>query len=106
MKPENDGERIIALETNMTNIAKDISDIKADIKNINMQLNQQISKQPSLEGEIIALKKELLDAKIEFAKDLDAIKRSSNLWKWLAPTLTAILTASVTFLLIQYIQKL
>jgi uncharacterized protein (UPF0335 family) len=109
MKPENDGERIIALETNMTNIAKDISDIKADIKNINMQLNQQISKQPSLEGEIIALKKELLDVKIEFAGQLADIKRSSNLWKWLAPTLTGlavmILSVTITFLWMNYIQK-
>lgn len=106
MKPENDGERIIALETNMINIAKDIADIKADIKSINLQMNQQVSRQPSLEGEIISLKKELLDAKTEFAQQLKDIKKSSNLWKWLAPTLTAILTASVTFLLIQYIQHL
>lgn len=95
MKPENDGERIIALETNMTNIAKDISDIKADIKGIVMQLNQQANKQPTLEAEIISLKTEIVN-----------IKKSSNLWKWLSPTLTAILTAIVTFLLIQFIQKL
>lgn len=91
MKPENDGERIIALETNMTNIAKDISDIKADIKAISIQLN----KQPSLEIEILSLKEEIKE-----------IRKSSNLWKWLSPTLTALLTAVVTFLLIQYIQRL
>ena len=102
MKPENNGERIIALETNMTNIAKDISDIKADIKGIVMQLNQQISKQPTLEAEIIALKTELFNIREEIV----SVKKTSNLWKWLAPTLTAILTATVTFLLIQYIQKI
>lgn len=83
--------KIATLEANMVNIAKDISDIKADIKAIVTQLN----KQPSLEAEIIALKQEIME-----------IKASSNLWKWLAPTLTAVLTAAVTFLVIQYIQRL
>lgn len=109
MNPENDGERIIALETNMTNIAKDISDIKADIKSINMQLNQQISKQPSVEAEILSLKKELIDAKTGFSEQLNDIKKSSNLWKWLAPTLTGlavmILSATITFLWMNYIQN-
>lgn len=83
--------KIAVLETGMANIAKDISEIKVAITAINTQLNRQ----PSLEAEILALKTEIQE-----------VKKSSNLWKWLAPTLTAILTASVTFLLIQYIQRL
>lgn len=86
-----DETKIAVLEANMTTIAKDISDIKSDIKSIVVQLNRQ----PSLENEIILLKQEIID-----------IKRSSNLWKWLAPTLTSILTAAVVFLLIQYLQNI
>lgn len=82
--------KIAVLEANMTTIAKDISDIKSDIKSIVLQLNRQ----PSLENEILLLKQEIID-----------IKKSSNLWKWLAPTLTSILTAAVIFLLIQYLQS-
>ena len=96
MKPENDGERIIALETNMTNIAKDISDIKADIKGIVMQLNQQISKQPTLEAEIIALKNEILEIK----------KSNSTTKTWIKHSLSGVLGAVLTFLIIQYLQNL
>lgn len=96
MKPENDGERIIALETNMTNIAKDISDIKADIKGIVMQLNQQINKQPTLEAEIISLK-----------KDIQEIKTSNSPTRiWIKHSLSGVLGAVLTFLIIQYLQKL
>lgn len=86
-----DETKIAVLEANMTTIANDIADIKSDIKAIVVQLNRQ----PSLENEIILLKQEIID-----------IKRTSNLWKWLAPTLTSILTAAVVFLLIQYLQSL
>lgn len=102
MKNENSETKIAVLEANMVNIAKDISDIKADIKNIIMQLNRQ----PSLEAEILSLKKEIQEDRISFKEELSVIKKSSNLWKWLAPILTAILTASVTFLVIQYLQNL
>lgn len=85
-----DEVRISVLEEKMANIARDISDIKTDIKAIVLQMN----KQPSLEAEIISLRNEIQE-----------IKKSSNLWKWLAPTLTAVFTAGVTFLLIQYLQK-
>ena len=91
MNPGDADTKIAVLEANMTNIAKDISDIKSDIKAIVVQMN----KQPSLEAEIISLKEEIQD-----------IKKTSNLWKWLAPTLTSIITAVVVFLLINYIQKL
>ena len=55
--PQTDDVRISVLEVNMTNIAKDISDIKTDIKAIVVQIN----KQPSLEAEILALKSEILE---------------------------------------------
>ena len=102
MTNENSETKIAVLEANMVNIAKDIQDIKADIKSIVVQLNRQ----PSLEAEILALKKEIQEDRIAFKEELSVLKKASNLWKWLAPTLTAILTATVTFLLIQYIQKI
>lgn len=91
MKETTDQTKIAVLEANMANIAKDISDIKEDVKAIIVQLNRQ----PSLEQEIIQLKDEIR-----------SVKNSNNLWKWLAPTLTSILSAAVTFLLIKYIEAL
>ena len=85
--------KIAVLETNMTNIAKDIVEIKAELKAISVMMQ----KTTSLEAEIIALKTQITE-----------IKKSSNLWKWLAPTLTGLactlLTGLIMFLLIQYLQ--
>ena len=86
-----EGERMAILETKVNNLDQKITDVAVDVKAIMVTL----SKQPSLEAKIIGLETEIHE-----------IKASSNLWKWLAPTLTAVLTAGVTFLLIQYIQKL
>jgi hypothetical protein len=91
MTTTNADTKIAVLEANMTNIAKDIADIKADIKAIVLQMNRQ----PSLEAEVLALKEEILE-----------IKKTSSLWRWLAPTLTALFTAAVTFLLINYLQRI
>ena len=89
----NDEIKIAVLETNMTNIAKDIVEIKAEIKAIGVMMQRTTS----LEAEILSLKSQILD-----------IKKSSNLWKWLAPTLTGLactlLTGLIMFLLTQYLQ--
>jgi hypothetical protein len=36
---------------------------------------------------------------------LTKIEASSNLWKWLSPTMAAILGSIITFLIIQYLAK-
>lgn len=83
--------KLAVLETNVSNLDKKVTAIQADVKAI----IDTLSKQQGIEAEIITLKAELL-----------AMRNSSNLWKWLSPTLTAIMTALVTFLLIQYITNL
>lgn len=77
------------LETTVTNLDKKISDIQSDVKAIIITL----SKQPTLESEIISLKNEI-----------EALKKQNGVWKWLAPTLTAVATATVTFLVIFFLQ--
>jgi hypothetical protein len=91
MTPNNADTKIAVLEANMTNIAKDIADIKADIKAI----VHQMGKQPTLEAEIIALKDEIQE-----------IRKSSNLWKWLSPSLTFLFTTILVFLFMNYIERL
>lgn len=83
------------LETKVNNLDQKITDISVDIKAIMVTLG----KQPSLEAKIIDLEKKIVE-----------LQRSSNFWKWFAPTLTGIvcslITAFVTFLLISYLQNL
>jgi hypothetical protein len=80
--------KLAVLEANVSNLDKKVTAIQADVKAI----IDTLSKQQGIETEILTLKAEIL-----------SLKNSSNLWKWLAPTLTAVFTAAVTFLLISYL---
>lgn len=91
-KTEN--ERMAILETTVNNLDKKVTEISTDVKAIIITL----SKQPGLEAEILNLKNEIED-----------LKRGSNLWKWLGPTLTGIFTAVLssimTFLIVNYLAQ-
>jgi hypothetical protein len=88
MEVTNDNSAIAVIQVKMERVQLDISDIKEILKN-------GYATRESLE--IIA--KETSDRLIR-------LENSSNLWKWLSPTLAAILGSILTFLLIQYIMGL
>ena len=82
MKPPN--EKIVILETQMTQITKDISEIKSDIRLIKDSLTfRQIDDQ-------------------NFTDRLRRLESSSSLWKWLSPSLAAVLGSILTFLIIEF----
>ena len=41
----------------------------------------------------------------ELRKEIDQIKTQRNLWNWLSPTLTAVITAVFTYLVIEFLKK-
>ncbi len=41
----------------------------------------------------------------ELRKDFEEMKKQKNLWTWLGPTLTAILTAVMTYIVIEFLRK-
>ena len=88
MKERTENERMAVLETTVKNMDKRITEIQADIKSIIATLAQQ----PTLEAEIETLKKEIQE-----------LKASTNMWKFLSPTFAAIMGSVLTFLIIQYI---
>lgn len=95
MTKADENERMAVLETNMKNLDEKVTAIQVDIKSIMLTL----STQASLKTEIENLKRQIAD-----------LRKSSNLWKWLAPTLTGIVAALfgsvLTFLIINYLQNL
>jgi hypothetical protein len=59
----------------------------------------------ALKEQIIELAKDLQDSKETLSREITDIKKSKNLWAWLSPTLTAILTAIMTFITIEYLRR-
>jgi len=81
---KNDAVKIATLEANMTNIAKDIIEIKADIREI----------------------KNSLTPVSDLVLRVTRVEKSSNFWKWFSPSLAAVLGSTLTFLIINFLQNL
>lgn len=75
-------------------IAKDISYIQRDISAITTSIKE-------LSG-VYTTKADLKTV----SDKVYALEKSSNLWKWLAPTLSAVLGSVVTFLVINYLTNI
>jgi len=67
-----------------------------------------------IKGEIKELKKDYVTKAesqalrheiTELRKEIDQIKTQRNLWNWLSPTLTAVITAVFTYLVIEFLKK-
>lgn len=52
-------------------------------------------------AESAALKQEVHSLR----QEVEALKRQKNLWAWLSPTLTAVITAVFTYLVIEYLKE-
>lgn len=93
----NEEVRISLLEQNMKELKDSMSSIQADLKALSKQvdniLTTKIMDHSHMESEI-AVSKEAIEE----------LKKKDNLWRWLSPTLSAILSAVVTFLVINYLQ--
>lgn len=90
--------RLALVEENMKDIKAEISDIKTELKTMGKQidtmLTTKISDHVQMQSQINQL-----------SEKMKSYDNQSNLWKWLAPTLSAILSSVVTFLIISYLQK-
>ena len=59
----------------------------------------------ALKFQIEELRQDMQESKESLSKEIADIKKSKNLWAWLSPTLTAILTAIMTFITIEYLRR-
>ena len=74
-------ERLSMLEQKVTDLALTINEIKGDVKEI--------------KAGMVSI--------IDFDKRLKRLEYSSNIWKWMSPTLAAVLGSVLTFLIISYL---
>jgi hypothetical protein len=78
-----DGERLAVLEQKVNDVNLSLLDLKSDIKEIKNSL-------PTIS---------------DFENRIKKLEGSSNLWKWLAPSLAAVLGSLLTFLIINFLQN-
>lgn len=88
----------VASEVQVSLISKDISYIQRDISEIKQSVKEL--------GGVYSTQVYVDDANRTMGKRIETLERSSNLWRWLSPTLAAILGSVLTFLLQQYLLNL
>ena len=83
--------KIAVISTNIGFVQRDIADIKNSI---------------SLLANVYATSKDLQDVAKQTEGRLARLEKSSNIWKWLGPTLSAIVAVIIEYLFLFYIQHL
>lgn len=73
---------------------------------------REIKREYVTKTESLALKHQIEELREDFAeykksntKEIDEIRKQKNLWAWLAPTLTAVVTAAFTYIVIEFLRS-
>jgi hypothetical protein len=59
----------------------------------------------ALKFQIEELQKDLIDSKQALSEEIAEIKKARNFWGWFSPTLTAVVTAVFTYIVIEFLRK-
>ena len=89
-----DGERIQSVEDKVDGLQKDLTEIKTDIKEIRSMVQNKLTDHITMFDRITTIEKEI-----------GHIRSQSGLWKWLSPTLAAIVSSIMTFLIIEFLKS-
>ncbi len=83
-----DETKIALIGNDVSHIMKDLGEIKQSLKELSGVYATQVAVSESQKDTDVRIKK---------------LEDSSNLWKWLSPSLSAVLGSLFTFLIIQYL---
>ena len=81
------GERMATMEQKVVDLALKVDEIYHDVK----EIKECVGNSQALRGDI--------------EKRLARIEKQSNLWRFLSPTIAAILGSVMTFLIIEYLKS-
>lgn len=85
-------------ETKIALIQKDIANIQSDMAEVKQYIKEN--------NQTLATKDNLAVVAKETEVRLVRLESASNLWKWLSPSISAVLGSILTFLIVNYLQKL
>lgn len=93
-----EGERLAVLEATMTDIKKDISEMRVEIKALTNSIGSLVT---TGQTSMVELKSEIVVLKDE----VDRLKKREGFWKFLSPTFAAITGSILTFLIIEFLKN-
>lgn len=79
-------------------------EIKGELRDIKKEYVTR-AESTALRHQIEELRHEFVEYKKRNTQEIAEIKKQKNLWGWLSPTLTAIVTAIFTYLVIEYLKN-
>ncbi len=103
---KNDGERLAVLEAGMNDMKKGLEDVRSDIKALTKSVDalvaSRMAEQVELRSQIAALNLEI----VTLTKEMTEIKNANSPAKtWIKHTLSGVLGAGLTFLVIEYLKN-
>lgn len=103
---KNDGERLAVLEAGMNDMKKGLEDVRTDIKaltkSVDTLISARLAEQVELRSQIQALNLEIVGVN----KEMTEIKNANSPAKtWIKHTLSGVLGAALTFLVIEYLKN-
>lgn len=91
--------RIAILEATMKDIKDSMHGLQVDVQALGKQvdniLNTKIMDHATMQAEIKSQEKQI-----------EQLEKTSNLWRWLSPTVAAVAAAAIEYLFIFYLQHL
>lgn len=81
-----------------------LDEIKGELKDIKKEYVTK-AESTALRLQIEELRQDFADYKTSNAHEISEIRAQKNLWGWLSPTLTAIVTATLTYIVIEFLRK-
>lgn len=90
-KSDSDETKIALINLNVSTIQRDVMEIKESVKGLNT---------------IFASRDQLVQVAKETETRITRLENSSNLWKFISPSLAAIMGSVLTYLIIQYLMSL
>jgi len=91
-------------EVNVELIYYVLDEIRAELREIKKEYVTK-AESAALKHQIEELRQDFADYKEANAKEIDTIQRQKNLWSWLGPTMTAVITAALTYIVIEFLRR-
>lgn len=81
-----------------------LDEIKGELREIKREYVTK-TESAALKHQIEELREDFAEYKKSNTKEMDIIRKQKNLWSWLAPTLTSLVTAAFTYIVIEFLRS-
>lgn len=108
---ETTNNKIVRLETQMSNVETKVDEVKVEVRNMSAKLDsitdlrQELQALRDAHAEHVRItEQEIRDIRISNEKEIREIKSKNMLKGWLYPTMSAVIGSIMTFLIIEFLR--